>query len=249
VSGHNRWSKLKRYKAVAGVAKGRLYSKLIKEMTVAARLGGGEPANNPRLRSAILTAREANMPADNITKAIKKGTGELEGVSYEEILYEGYGPGGVALLVECLTDNSNRSAKDVRSILSVHGGNLGTPGSVKFVFQKKGVVTVKPGPSEEQVMEKAIDAGAEDIIGHDGEGFEVRTEPASLHAVAASLEDAGLSVAEAKWTYVPSTTVRVEGEVADKLLELVEALEENDDVQNVYANFELEEAAAAQGAR
>src|SRR6185436_19409935 len=183
MSGHNRWSKIKRHKASVGAAKGRLFTKIIKELTVAARFGGGDPDGNPRLRTALLAAREANMPADTITRAIKKGTGELEGVHYEEALYEGYGPGGVALIIECLTDNLNRTASDVRSTLSKHGGNLGAPGSVKFVFLKKGTITVKPGTTEETVMEKSLEAGAEDVIDHGEYGFEVRTEPAELHAV------------------------------------------------------------------
>src|SRR5689334_6361040 len=186
MSGHNRWSKLKRANAIMGKTKGKLYSKLIKEMTVAARLGGGNPDGNARLRVAIAAAREANMPNDNIQRAIKKGTGELEGETYEEIVYEGYGPGGVAVLVECLTDNRNRSAADVRSMFSKEGGNLGAEGSVNWMFHKKGVITVKPGPSEDQVMEKALEAGAEDVLNHGDEGFEVRTAPADLHGVAAS---------------------------------------------------------------
>jgi YebC/PmpR family DNA-binding regulatory protein len=242
MSGHNRWSKLKRYKAVMGASKGKLYSKLIKELTVAARLGGGSPDNNARLRVAILAAREANMPNDNIQRAIKKGTGELEGESYEEIVYEGYGPGGVAMLVECLTDNRNRTASDMRSMFSKEDGNLGAEGSVSWMFHKKGLITVKPGPSEDEVMEKAIEAGAEDVLNHGAEGFEVRTAPADLHAVGASLEQSGLKLGEQKWTYVPQNTVRVEGDNARKLLKLMELLEDNDDVQNVHANFEMDEA-------
>lgn len=242
MSGHNRWSKLKRANAVMGKTKGRLYSKLIKEMTVAARLGGGNPDGNPRLRVAITAAREANMPNDNIQRAIKKGTGELEGASYEEIVYEGYGPGGVAVLVECLTDNRNRSAADVRSMFGKEGGNLGAEGSVNWMFHKKGVITVKPGPSEEQVMERALEAGAEDVLPQGEEGYEVRTAPNDLHAVAMALEAAGLKLGEQKWTYVPQNTVRLEGDNAKKMLKLMELLEDNDDVQNVYANFEMDDA-------
>jgi YebC/PmpR family DNA-binding regulatory protein len=241
MSGHNRWSKIKRYKAVVGAAKGNLFSKLIKEITVAARSGGGDPAGNHRLRAAIGLARDANMPADTITRAIKKGTGELEGQAIEEVLYEGYGPGGVALIIECLTDNLNRTASDVRSILSKWGGNLGTPGSVKFVFTKMGTIVVKPGPTEDQVTEQAIEAGAEDVISHGADGFEVRTHPEDLHHVAIALEKAKLALGEQKWIYQPSTTVKVEGENASKVLRLLEALEENDDVQNVHANFEMDE--------
>ena len=242
MSGHNRWSKLKRANAIMGKTKGKLYSKLIKEMTVAARLGGGSPDGNARLRVAIAAAREANMPNDNIQRAIKKGTGELEGESYEEIVYEGYGPGGVAVLVECLTDNRNRSAADVRSMLGKDGGNMGAEGSVNWMFHKKGVISVKPGPTEEQVMAAALDAGAEDVIDQGAEGFEVRTAPADLHAVASALEGVGLKLAEQKWTYIPQNTVRLEGDNARKMLKLMELLEDNDDVQNVYANFEMDDA-------
>lgn len=241
MSGHNRWSKIKRYKAVVGAAKGKLYSKLIKEITVAAKAGGGDLNGNHRLRAAVGLARDANMPADTITRAIKKGTGELEGQAIEEVLYEGYGPGGVALLIECMTDNMNRTASDVRSILDRWGGNLGTPGSVKFVFTKMGTIQVKPGPTEDQVTEQAIEAGAEDVISHGADGFEVRTHPEDLHQVAIALEKAKLSLGEQKWSYLPTTTVKVEGEHASKLLKLLEALDDNEDVQNVHANFEMDE--------
>ncbi|HEY0097025.1 MAG TPA: YebC/PmpR family DNA-binding transcriptional regulator [Archangium sp.] len=242
MSGHNRWSKLKRYKAVMGASKGKLYTKLIKELTVSARLGGGNPEGNARLRVAILLAREANMPNDNLQRAIKKGTGELEGESYEEIVYEGYGPGGVAVLVECLTDNRNRTASDMRSMFSKEDGNLGAEGSVNWMFHKKGLITVKPGPSEDEVMEKAIEAGAEDVLNHGPDGFEVRTAPVDLHAVAASLEQSGLKLGEQKWTYFPQNTVHIEGDNARKMLKLMELLEDNDDVQHVHANFEMDEA-------
>jgi YebC/PmpR family DNA-binding regulatory protein len=242
MSGHNRWSKIKRHKAVVGASKGKLYTKVIKEITVAARLGGGDPGGNARLRVAINAAREANMPKDTIERAIKKGTGELEGESYEEVTYEGYGPGGVAVLAECLTDNRNRTAGDVRNTFSKGGGNLGAEGSVSWMFHKKGVITVKPGPTEDLVMEKAIEAGAEDVINLGADGFEVRTAPADLHPVAASLEGAGLQLGEQKWSFFPQNTVRLEGENARKMLKLMDALEDNDDVQNVHANFEIDEA-------
>jgi YebC/PmpR family DNA-binding regulatory protein len=241
MSGHNRWTKIKRHKAAVGAAKGRLFTKIIKEITVSARMGGGDPAGNARLRVALAAARDANMPADTITRAVKKGTGELEGVHYEEVLYEGYGPGGVALMVECLTDNTNRTAGEVRSAFSKHEGNLGAQGSVKFVFQHKGTVAVKPGPTEDAVMAAAIDAGAEDVINHGGDGFEVRTEAADMHHVAEALEKAGLKVGEQKWTWLPTTSVHVAGDKARTLLKLMETLEENDDVQNVFANFEMDE--------
>ena len=174
MSGHNRWTKIKRKKEAMGATKGVLFTKLIREVTVAARNGGGDPEHNARLRSAVLAAREANMPGDTITRAIKKGTGELEGVNYEEMTYEGYGPGGVALVVEILTDNKNRTAGDVRSIFTKSGGSLATSGAVAFQFDRKGVVPVKKGPSEDQVMELALDAGAEDVVSDGEGGFEVR---------------------------------------------------------------------------
>lgn len=241
MSGHNRWTKIKRYKAVVGAAKGKLFNKVIKEITVAARLGGGDPAHNARLRAAIGAAREANMPQDNITRAIKKGTGELEGVNYEEVTYEGYGPGGVAMLVECVTDNRNRSAGDVRSALNRYGGNLASTGAVAFLFDKKGSITVKPGPTEEQLLEKAIEAGAEDVVNQGDDGFEVRTAPADLHPVAANLEKAGVAIGEQRWIWIPQTTVKLDGEKAAQMLKLMEVLEDSDDVQNVHANFEIDE--------
>ena len=242
MSGHNRWSKIKRQKAAMGATKGKLYSKVIKEITVAARLGGGDPAGNARLRAIIATGREANIPNDSIQRAIKKGTGELEGERYEEVIYEGYGPGGVAVLVECLTDNRNRTSGELRATFGRGGGNMGAEGAVAWMFNKKGTITVKPGPTEDQVMEKAIEAGAEDVINLGEEGFEVRTAPVDLHTVAASLESAGLKLGEQKWVYLPQTTVKLEGDNARKMLKLMDALDEYDDVQNVHANFEIDEA-------
>jgi YebC/PmpR family DNA-binding regulatory protein len=244
MSGHNRWTKIKRKKEAMGSTKGVLFTKLIREVTVAARNGGGDPDHNARLRSAMLAAREANMPNDTITRAVKKGTGELEGVNYEELLYEGYGPGGVAFVLEILTDNKNRTAGDVRSIFTKGGGSMATTGAVAFQFERKGVIPVKKGPSEEQVMELALDAGAEDVIADGEGGFEVRTDPAAMMAVHKALEKLG--VGAPKLHHLPKTTVTVTGETAEKVLRLVEHLEENDDVQHVYANFEIpdEELAA-----
>ncbi|QSQ14404.1 YebC/PmpR family DNA-binding transcriptional regulator [Myxococcus landrumensis] len=242
MSGHNRWSKIKRQKAAMGATKGKLYSKVIKEITVSSRLGGGDPGGNARLRVALGLAREANIPKDTIERAIKKGTGELEGESYEEVMYEGYGPGGVAVLVECLTDNRNRTSADVRSVFGRHGGNLGAEGAVAWMFHKKGVVTVKSGPAEDAVLEKALEAGAEDVVPQGSDGFEVRTAPADLHTVAVSLESAGLPLGEQKWMYLPQNTVQLDGDNAKKMLKLMDALEDNDDVQNVHANFEMDES-------
>lgn len=241
MSGHNRWTKIKHKKEAMGATKGKLFTKLIKEITVAARTGGGDPDGNARLRSAISLAREANMPADNITRAIKKGTGELEGVSYDEVSYEGYGPGGAALVVECLTDNKNRTAGEIRHLFTKGGGNMGESGSVAWMFERKGTVQVKPGPSEEQVMEAALEAGALDVVAQD-DGFEVRTEPADVHKVSQALEQKGLGLGEVKIGLVPKTSVRLEGEEAQKMLRLLELLEDSDDVQNVYGNFEIDDA-------
>ena len=232
MSGHNRWTKIKRKKEAMGATKGALFTKLIREVTVAARNGGGDPEHNARLRSAVLAAREANMPNDTIQRAVKKGTGELEGVAYEEMVYEGYGPGGVAIVCEVLTDNKNR------------GGSLAASGAVAFVFDRKGVVPVKKGPSEDEVMELALDAGAEDVL-PDGEGgFEVRTDTGSLMHVHKALESK-LPVGAPRMMHLPKTTVRVAGETAEKVLRLIENLEENEDVQHVYANFEIDDAEMA----
>jgi YebC/PmpR family DNA-binding regulatory protein len=244
MSGHNRWTKIKRKKEAMGATKGALFTKLIREVTVAARNGGGDPDHNARLRSAILAAREANMPADNITRAIKKGTGELEGVSYEELVYEGYGPGGVAFVLEILTDNKNRTAGDVRAIFTKGGGSMATTGSVAFQFDRKGVIPVKKGPSEEQVMELALEAGAEDVLPDGDGGFEVRTDTGSVMSVHKALEKLG--VGAPKIQFLPKTTVQVSGETAEKVLRLVENLEDNDDVQHVYANFEIPDEELAQ---
>ncbi len=242
MSGHNRWTKIKRQKEAMGASKGKLFTKLIKEITVSARLGGGDVGANARLRAAIASAKEANMPSDNITRAVKKGTGELEGIHYDEILYEGYGPGGVALMLECLTDNRNRTAGDVRATLSKGGGHLSAEGSVSWMFSRKGAIAVKPGPTEDELMDKVLEAGAEDILNLGPEGFEVRTDPAKLHNVAASLEKAGVKLGEQRWSYVPQNTVKLEGEGARKMLKLMDLLEDNDDVQNVHANFEIDDA-------
>ncbi len=239
MSGHNRWTKIKRKKEAMGATKGALFTKLIREVTIAAK-AGGDPEHNARLRSAILAAREANMPGDTITRAIKKGTGELEGVSYEELTYEGYGPGGVALMLEIVTDNKNRTAGDVRALFAKGGGSMATTGSVAFLFDRLGVIPVKPGKTENEVMEIALEAGADDVVADGEGGFELRTSTAQVHHVAKALEGK-LPISAPKMIYVPKTTVRLEGEAAEKVLKLVEALEENDDVQHVYANFEIDD--------
>lgn len=243
MSGHNRWSKIKRKKAAQGAAKGSLFTKLIREITVAARAGGGDPAGNARLRTAIEAARDANMPAENVTRAVKKGTGELEGVHYEEAVYEGYGPGGAALIVECLTDNRNRTAGDVRSSFEKGGGNLAAQGAVAWNFERRGVVEVKAGPSEDELMEAAIEAGAEDVVNLGPEGFEVRTHPNDLHGVLVALEKRKLRLGASRITFVPKETVKIQDpDKARAMLRLMNLLEDLDDVQHVHANFEIDEA-------
>jgi YebC/PmpR family DNA-binding regulatory protein len=242
MSGHNRWSKIKHKKEAQGSAKGKLFTKLIKEITVSARMGGGDLAGNARLRAAVDAAKEANMPADNITRAIKKGTGELEGVSYVEVVYEGYGPGGVAMLVECLTDNKNRTAGDVRSSFAKGNGNLAAEGSVSWMFERRGLIEVKPGPTEDQLMEAAIDAGAEDVINLGAEGFEVRTHPNDLHHVEETLGKK-FELGSRRQAFIPKDTIKVQDpDKARHLLKLVELLEDLDDVQTVHANFEMDDA-------
>jgi len=248
MSGHNRWSKIKRQKAAMGATKGKLFSKIIKEITVATRMGGADPDGNFRLRASMNAAREANMSRDQIDRAIKKGTGELEGAAYEEVVYEGYGPHGVALIVECLTDNRNRTASDVRSTFARGGGNLGATGSVSFGFAHQGTIQVKPGPTEEQVLEAVLEAEALDVVplaDDEGGGFEVRTDPHGLHAAMVALEKAGFTLGESKLGYAPTNTVKLEGEAAHKVLKLIEALEDHDDVQAVHANLEVDEATLA----
>jgi YebC/PmpR family DNA-binding regulatory protein len=245
MSGHNRWSKIKHKKEAVGAAKGRLFTKLIKEITVAARMGGGDVNGNARLRSAIVAAREFNMPADNITRALKKGTGELEGIHYEEALYEGYGPGGVAVMVQCLTDNKNRTAGEVRHLFARGGGNMGETNSVGWMFERRGTIEVKPGPTEDQVMEVALESGALDILSHP-DGFEVRTEPNDLHRVVQALEAKSIKLGEMKLAFLPKEPVRLDLGAAQKVLKLIELLEDNEDVQTVFGNFEVDDGVLKQ---
>ncbi len=240
MSGHSKWSTIKHKKAAQDAKRGKIFTKLIKEITVAARLGGGDPAANPRLRAAIDAAKAANMPKNNIERAIKKGTGELEGVAYEEVTYEGYGPGGVAVLVEAITDNRQRTVAEVRHIFSKRGGNLGEPGSVAWIFEKKGLIVVeKDKVDEDTLMDAALEAEAEDIK-DEGNEWEIETSAEELPKVKKALEDAGIEILSAKVTMVPSNIVKVEEEKkAQQLIALMNALEENDDVQNVYANFDI----------
>lgn len=240
MSGHNRWTKIKRQKEGMGATKGAAFSRIGKELTVAARMGGGDPAGNFRLRAAVNAARAANMPNDTVQRAIKKGTGELEGMSYEELRYEGYGVGGVAVIVECVTDNKNRTAGEIRSIFTKAGGNMGETGSVAFMFEYKGVVDVKPGVSEDDVIEVALEAGADDVENLGADGFEVRCGFAELQAVSDALA-AKFEIGESKARYLPLNTVKVEGDQAAKVLKLLTNLEDSDDVQNVYSNAEFDD--------
>ncbi|MDI3543492.1 MAG: hypothetical protein PWP57_1097 [Candidatus Atribacteria bacterium] len=239
MSGHSKWAQIKHKKAKTDLARGKAFSKLIRLITVAARQGGGNPENNARLRIAIQKAKEMNMPQDNIEKAIKKGTGELEGVTYEEITYEGYGPGGVAILVEALTDNRNRTTAELRHIFSRHGGALGESGSVAWIFERKGFISFdKEKVDEEKLMSVAIEAGAEDL--KEGEStVDVITPPSDFDQVKEAIENAGLSYDLAQITMLPKTMVNVEGKTAQQVLDLIDALEEHDDVQEVYSNFEV----------
>ena len=239
MSGHSKWSTIKHKKGAKDAKRGKIFTKLIKEITVAARLGGGDIKFNPRLRTAVLTARQNSMPADNIERAIKKGTGELEGVAYEEVTYEGYGPGGVAILVQTLTDNRVRTVAEIRSMLTKHGGNMGAAGSVAYIFTKRGLIAIeRKGIDEDQVMETALEAGAEDVR-EAGDLLEVLTTPEAFDDVREALAKAGIAIASAEVTMLPSSTVNVSGQSAQTLLKLLEALEDHDDVQNVSSNMDI----------
>ncbi len=240
MSGHSKWSTIKHKKAAADAKRGKVFTSLIKEISIAAREGGGNPEFNPRLRSAIAEAKTNNMPASNIDRAVKKGTGELEGVTYEEISYEGYGPGGVAILVEVITDNKNRSASEIRKIFSKNNGSLGENNCVAWMFDTKGLIVLdKSAVDEERLMEVALEAGAEDIA-EDEENWEVTTEPGTFQAVREALDAAGIAYLSAKIDKIPQTTVSVEGKEAAQVLRLAEQLEDHDDVQNVFANFDID---------
>jgi YebC/PmpR family DNA-binding regulatory protein len=242
MSGHSKWSTIKRKKGAADAKRGQKFTRIMREITVAAKMGGGDPDGNPRLRSAVAAAKAENMPKDNIERAVKKGTGELEGVTYEEVTYEGYGPGGVAFLIECLTDNKNRAASDVRHILTKRGGTLAKAGAVAYLFEAKGIFTFpKEGHDEDQLMEIALEAGADDIKDEE-DVWEVHCAPTDFNTVAEAFEEAGLKPESAEVTKLSSTTVAISdaGE-AGKVLNLMEALDDADDVQNVYANFDIDD--------
>jgi len=243
VSGHSKWSTIKRKKGAIDAKRGKIFTRLIKEITVAARMGGGDADANPRLRSAIASAKAENMPKDNIERAIKKGTGELEGAVYEEITYEGYGPGGVAVLVDCMTDNKNRTVADIRHYFSKSGGNLGESNCVSWMFDKKGTILVDKGAiDEETLMEKALEAGAEDVLEEDAV-YQIITAPDDFTAVREALEADGVVFIEASVSMVPKNVVDVSEEsTAKQILKLLENLEDHDDVQNVYSNVDFSDA-------
>jgi YebC/PmpR family DNA-binding regulatory protein len=243
MSGHSKWSTIKHKKGAADVKRGKIFTKLIKEITVAARMGGGDQESNPRLRHALNSAKAQNMPKDTFERAVKKGTGDLDGVSYEEILYEGYGPGGVAVLVECLTDNKNRSIADVRYIFGKAGGNVGTDGCVAWMFDKKGLISVsKEDSDEETLMEVALEAGAEDIT-DEGDVFEIITAPEDFDAVKEAVDTAEIKYDVAEITMLPQNMTAVEGKEAEQMIRFMEALDDCDDIQKFYTNADIPDEA------
>ncbi len=241
MSGHSKWSTIKRKKGALDAKRGRLFTKLIKEITVAARLGGGDEAANPRLRKAIANAKTANMPQENIKRAIQKGTGELPGVNYEEFTYEAYGPGGVAIMLDVITDNKNRTVAEIRHLMNKYGGNLGENGSVAWMFDKKGQISIaKDNGSEETVFEAALECGAEDFEVED-DVYLVMTNPADLMEVRDGLEKRGFTIQSAEIEMIPKTLQKVTGKDASRLMNLIEALDDNDDINNIYSNFDIDE--------
>ena len=239
MSGHSKWASIKHKKGAADAKRGKIFTKIIKEITVAARLGGGDPEGNPRLRTAILSAKGSNMPGDNITRAIKKGTGELEGVHYEETTYEGYGPGGAAIFLEAMTDNKNRTVSEIRAALGKAGGNLGENGCVGWMFEKKGLITVKTdAKSEDDLMELAIDAGADDFQTVD-DHYEIITAVENFETVRKALEEASVPMDIAELTRIPQNTVSLDEKKGKALLKLMDILEDHDDIQKAYSNFEI----------
>lgn len=241
MSGHNKWSTIKHKKGAADAKRGQLFSKLIKEITVAARMGGGDQTSNARLRTAVLTARAANMPKDNIDRAIKKGTGELEGFNLEEFSYEGYGPGGVAIMLSVLTDNKNRAVADIRHLFTKYNGNLGENGCVAWMFDKKGVIVVeKEAVDEDTLYDIALGVGADDISDQ-GDSFEILTEPSMLEDVRAALEEKNIAYTSAEVSMIPKDTVKVTGKSAQQVLKLMGLLEDHDDIQSVSSNFDIDD--------
>jgi YebC/PmpR family DNA-binding regulatory protein len=245
MSGHSKWATIKHKKGALDAKRGKIFTRLIKEVTIAAKTGGGDPDGNPRLRGAIAAAKAENMPADNIKRAIQRGTGELEGVNYEEITYEGYGPGGVAVIIEVLTDNKNRAVSEIRHAFSKNGGNLGAEGAVAWMFHKKGVIVIdKAAVGEDKLTEVVLDAGADDLS-DEGDNWEVLCDPKQFEAVTAALKAAGIKPEHAEVTMISSTYTKLEGTQATGMMRLLEVLEDLDDTQNVYSNFDMDEAAMA----
>jgi YebC/PmpR family DNA-binding regulatory protein len=240
MSGHSKWATIKHKKGALDAKRGKIFTRLIKEITIAAKGGGGDPDGNPRLRTAILAAKAENMPAENIKRAIQRGTGELEGVNYEEITFEGYGPGGVAIIVEVTTDNRNRSVSEIRHAFSKNGGNLGESGSVRFMFSKKGIIAVeKSAATEERLMDIVLEHGGEDLS-DEGDSWELITDPGAYEAVLAAVKAAGIPTTMNEITMLASTYTKLEGSAASQMIRLLEALEDFDDTQNVYSNFDMD---------
>jgi YebC/PmpR family DNA-binding regulatory protein len=247
MSGHSKWATIKHKKGALDAKRGKIFTRIIKEITIAAK-GGGDPDGNPRLRTAILAAKAENMPAENIKRAIQRGTGELEGVNYEEISFEGYGPGGVAIIAEVLTDNRNRAVSEIRHAFSKNGGNLGESGSVRFMFSKKGLIAIeKSAAGEEQLMNIVLEHGGEDL-NDEGDTWEIITDPSAYEAVLAAVKAAGIPTVASEVTMLASTYTRLEGSAAGQMVRLLEALEDSDDVQNVYSNFDMDAAQMEQAA-
>jgi YebC/PmpR family DNA-binding regulatory protein len=240
MSGHSKWATIKHKKGALDAKRGKIFTRLIKEITIAAKNGGGDPDGNPRLRTAILAAKAENMPAENIKRAVQRGTGELEGVNYEEISFEGYGPGGVAIIVDVLTDNRNRTVSEIRHAFSKNGGNLGESGSVRFLFSKKGVIDIeRSAATEEKLMDIVLEHGGEDLR-DEGDVWEIVTEPNSFEAVLGAVKTAGVPTTSAEITMLASTYTKLEGPAANQMIRLLEALEDFDDTQNVYSNFDMD---------
>ena len=245
MSGHSKWATIKHKKGATDAKRGKIFTRLIKEITIAAKSGGGDPDGNPRLRTAILAAKAENMPADNIKRAIQRGTGELEGLSYEELTYEGYGPGGVAIIIEVLTDNKNRAVSEVRHAFSKNGGNLGADGAVSWMFTKKGVISIdKDAADEDKLMEIVLESGAEDL-NDEGTHWEILCDPKDFEAVTEALKAAKIKTSSAEVTKIASTYTKLEGAQAHAMMRLLETIEDLDDTQNVYSNFDFDEAQMA----
>ncbi len=240
MSGHSKWATIKHKKGALDAKRGKIFTQLIKEITIAAKAGGGDPDSNPRLRTAIAAAKAENMPNDNIKRAVQRGTGEIPGVSYEEVSFEGYGPGGVAIIVEATTDNRNRAVSEIRHIFSKNGGNLGEPNSVKFMFTKKGIIAIAKGAAdEEKLMNIVLEAGGEDL-NDEGDTWEILTDPQAFEGVAQAVRDAGIETVMSEVTMIASTYTKLEGPAAAQMVRLLEALEDHDDVQHVYSNFDMD---------